>query len=214
MRELVYLSERKLRQFQAPKRRRFSIREIGIPGIGQVGIDQQPDAHLDAVIAHLQRMARWYEEDVPVGQWVHFEARLARQLVVSKESGLRVLLFAEPAVYAGARRLVLHGAPDHLLDRATEPKPSDWGDDSYYSGSFGPVVRPLMRHLATALDGTTSHTVYRGELVDLTNFLDRELDPSTAAWLGGYARVTVDTADLPLVVASPLFVEYVSPPDQ
>jgi uncharacterized protein DUF7019 len=211
VRELVYLSERKLRQFQAPRRRRFSIREIGVPNIVQVGVDQQTISHLDAVVDHLQGMARWYEEKVQVGQWVHFEARLAQQVVVSQESGLRVLLFAEPPGHAGTRRLVLHGAPDHLLDHATEPNPADWDDPH---GSSGAVVRPLMRHLATALDGKTSRADYRDDLVDLTRFLDRELDPHTAAWLGGYARVTVNTADLPLVVASPLFVEYVSPPDQ
>lgn len=212
MRELVYLSERKLRQFQAPPRKRFSIREISIPGIGQVGVDQQSGSHLEAVIAHLEGMARWYEERVPVGGWVHFEARLGHR-VVSNGSGLRVLLFAEPAGHAGTRRLVLHGAPDHLLDYVAPPPDAEWGD-APDPGSFGGTVRPLMRHLATSVDGRTISGDYLDDLPSLTDFLDRELDPHTTAWMAGYARVTVNTASLPLVIASPLFVEYVSPPDQ
>ncbi|TDV44925.1 SAVMC3_10250 family protein [Actinophytocola oryzae] len=210
MRELVYLSERKLRQFRAPRKRRFSIREIGIPGVGQVGIEPQAVSHLDAVVEHLDGMARWYEEKVPVGGWVHFEARLGQCMVDSGESGLRVVLFAEPPGHAGPPRLVLHGAPDHLLGRVTEPA----GGRDHVPASESWMVRPLIWHLATELDGKTSHGDYHSDLPVLNEFLDQHVDPHTAAWMAGYARVTVDTGDLPLVVASPLFVEYVSAPDQ
>lgn len=217
MRELVYLSERKLRQFQAPKKRRFSIREIGIPGIGQVGIDQQADSHLDAVIAHLEDKARWYEEDVQVGQWVHFEARLGHH-VVGGEDRPRVLLLAEPAGGTGSRRLVLHGSPEHLLgEHATLT--TDW-DDAALRGSFASFLRPLIWHLMRtedknpAEDDSKGGALLRRGLWLLNRLLDDALDPDTAAWMAGYARITMNTADLPVVLASPLYVEYVSPPDQ
>lgn len=218
MRELVYLSERKLRQFQVPKKRRFSVREIGIPGIGQVGIDQQADSHLDAVIAHLEGTARWYEEDVQVGQWVHFEARLGYH-VLGGENHPTVLLLAEPADRTGSRRLVLHGSPEHLLGGQATPPATDW-DDGVLHGSFASFLRPLIRHLMITEDKNPveddgkSGALLRQGLRMLNRFLDRALDPDTAAWMAGYARVTMNTAGLPVVIASPLYVEYVSPPDQ
>jgi hypothetical protein len=213
VRELVYLSERKLRQFQEPKRKRFSIREITIPGVGQVGIDQSTSSHLDAVVAHLEGISHWYEEKVPVGQWVHFEAQLGHR-ILSSDSGLRVLMFAEPAGRAGTRRLVLHGAPEHLFGPSRR---AQWGDEepATIDSSHGEAIRPLMWHLATtAAEGRTSQGHYRDDLLDLVGFLDQEIDPRTTAWMAGFARITVDTADLPIVVASPLLVEYVSAPDQ
>jgi hypothetical protein len=108
-----------------------------------------------------------------------FEARLG--LVTTRAERSRLLLFAEPPGHTSARRLVLSGTADYLLDHSNDPEPIQW-------------------------DGH--------DLVDLTRLLDDALDPRAATWMGGYARVTVDTTDLPLVVASPLFVEYVSAPDQ
>jgi hypothetical protein len=46
MRELIYLSERKLSEFRQERRRGFRVRELGVPGFGQVGIEQQGDSHL------------------------------------------------------------------------------------------------------------------------------------------------------------------------
>lgn len=173
MHAIVYLSEPTLRQLQPPRRVvPFSIREHGTPGAG-------PEGPLDLVIARLRRTARWYDEDVPVGEWVRFEARLG--LVTTRAGRSGVLLFAEPPGHASTRRLVLRGTPEYLLDHSTEPSPIRWGGD---------------------------------DLVALTRILDDTLDGRTATWMGGYAQVTAAAADPPLVVASPLFVEYVPAPDQ
>src|SRR6266496_4503172 len=145
-----------------------------MPGMGG-DLTDRPESALDIIIAQLRKGARWYDEDVPVGQWVRFEARLGLVTTPAKQS--RVLLFAEPPGHASTRRLVLRCAPEYLLDHSTEPRPIHWDGD---------------------------------DLVALTRILDSALDERTAALMGGYARVTVDTGNLPLVVASPLFVEYVS----
>src|SRR5262245_30022229 len=102
MHELVYLSESKFSQLQPSRRfEPFSIRKHGIPGMGGAGGDP-PASPLDLIIARLRKEARWYEEDVPVGQWVRFEARLG--LVTAQAEQSRVLLFAELPGHASTRR--------------------------------------------------------------------------------------------------------------
>jgi hypothetical protein len=111
---------------------------------------------------------------------------------------------------------VLHGSPEHLLDYAPSAPPADWRGDRFLamSASRGEVLRPLIRFMAD--DTIEGMDLYQLEfqLSLLSRFLDQKLDPHTASWLAGYARVTVDTTGQPVVVASPLYVEYVPPPDQ
>src|SRR6266496_1640392 len=76
MHDIVYESESMLRQLQPPRRIvPFSIRKHGMPGMGG-DLTDRPESALDIIIAQLRKDARWYDEDVPVGQWVRFEARL------------------------------------------------------------------------------------------------------------------------------------------
>lgn len=105
--ELIYLSEAKLGQFRPERGRRFRVREIGVPGIGQVGVDPPADSHLDDVVDHLAGIARWYgEDDLATGDWVQFDTSLGYTIFES------LVLFAEPP---GDRCLVLHGSAMHLL---------------------------------------------------------------------------------------------------
>lgn len=220
MRELVYLSERKLAAFRpsSPRRRRPGLRgEIGVPGIAKVGADlpaaQADGASLDDVLAYLTETPgklRWYTEDgLRPGQWIQFEALLGTVEMRSYDSE-PVVFFADPEIgRAGSEpRLVLHGSPGHLLGSAEVPSTSIGG---------GASDSRMIRQLLTRLPDTDGEVVEPVRVDDFTirmlrRGLYRRLDPRTATWLGGCARVTVDAADLGVVIASPLHVEYVSPP--
>jgi hypothetical protein len=220
MRELVYLSERKLAAFRpaSPRRRRPGLRgELGVPGIAKVGADlpaTHPDrASLDDVLAHLTETPgklRWYTEDgLRPGQWVQFETLLGTVEMRSYDTE-PVVFFAEPEIdRAGSGpRLVLHGSPGHLLGSADVHSTSIGG---------GASDARAIRHLLTRLPDTDGEVVEPVRVDDFTirtlrRGLRRRLDSRTATWLGGCARVTVDAADLGVVIASPLYVEYVSPP--
>jgi hypothetical protein len=91
MRELVYLSDRKLAAFlpdPPPWWRRLGQRatfEIATP-VATVGIGAQPAPTADAArlsrfsatVAEIERTARWFAEPgLEIGQWVQFEARMA-----------------------------------------------------------------------------------------------------------------------------------------
>jgi hypothetical protein len=186
MRELIYLSERKLSEFRQERRRGFRVRELGVPGFGQVGIEQQGDSHLDDVIDHLGGIARWFEEDgLTPGEWAQFEATMS-YLVLEPPSTAAVLLFADEP---GGRRLLLHGSPDHLIGTPPGtrlPAPSV---------SLGPV-----------LSRTLTAYVNNPDARPLLDHLADPYEPELAARMTGFARVTAvgDGG----VVASPLFVAY------
>ena len=192
MRELIYLSDAKLRQFHPERGPRLRVREIGVPGIGQVGIDQPAGAHLDAVVEHLSGIARWYtEDDLATGDWVQFETALG--YTVTGTDRLPVLLFAEPP---GEPRLVLHGSPHHLVGGALPdvPRPELFA-------SHGPMfARAVSRLLAQERDG-------RDGIRALLDDVAEAFAPDLLTPVNGYARVTM-TSDSGLVVASPLFVAF------
>jgi hypothetical protein len=192
MRELVYLSEGKLREFRQERRRGFRVREIGVPGVGQVGIEQPADSHLDDVIDHLGGIARWYEEDgLTPGEWVQFETAMS-YVVLEFEDLWPILLFAEAP---GDRRLVLHGSPEHLIGAPAPPTTKlPW-----LNMSRGPALKRLLAALAKQL-GT------RPRIGHLLDHVEDPFDPELAAPMTGYARVTA-TGD-GVVMASPLFVAY------
>lgn len=220
MRELVYLSERKLAAFHPePRRRRPSLRgEFGVPGVAKIGADlpaaQADRPSLDDVLTYLTETPgklRWFTEDgLQPGQWIQFEARLC-VVEVRAWRAPPVVFFAEPGVGhpAPGCRLVLHGSPEHVLGAAVDvPRITMRGGASDARGigyllaelpdTDGEVVAPVR--------------VSRFNVEMLRLGLARRLDPRTAVWLGGCARVTVDAAEFGVLIASPLHVEYVSPP--
>ena len=186
MRELLYLSEDKLRAFQPERGRRFRVREIGVPGVGQVGVDPPADAHLDAVVEHLSGIARWYAEDgLVAGDWVQFETALGYTVFEP------LLLFAEPP---GDRRLVLHGSPHHLFGGGTAPEGPATGL------SHRPALRAVLARFA-------SHEHRHPRLDALLDHVEEAFAPGAVTPMTGFARVT-DTGYAGLVVASPLFVAF------
>jgi hypothetical protein len=136
MRELVYLSDRKLRQFlpdPKPRWRRLGrLRaEVKAP-LGSVSVEpaspedaEATAAHLQRVVAHVERSAQWFtSETLVAGEWIYFEDRLHYGVFGHGVHGLynndpdpnSALLFINarrPGI--GQTRLLLHGSPEHLL---------------------------------------------------------------------------------------------------
>jgi hypothetical protein len=131
MRELVYLSDAKLRQFLPEPRRFFPAGRAKVSVTTPVGgVEVEPGEASDGertlarrfarVVAHVERGARWFgDEEVRAGQWVAFEAPLNHVGLRGEFEGM--LLFADPAEpvegyeRGGLTRLVLHGSAKHLL---------------------------------------------------------------------------------------------------
>lgn len=127
MRELVYLSDRKLRQFM-PERPRRLVRggwQVTTP-VGGVGLEQEvPDAErergerLRRIVRHVSGTAGWFAEPgLRAGAWVQFEAPLNFRLLRDVAPGM--VLFVDPPCAVegygsgGAVRLLLHGSVRHL----------------------------------------------------------------------------------------------------
>jgi hypothetical protein len=126
MRELVYLSDAKLRQFLPKPRRFFQAGRAKVSVTTPVGgLDVEPGSAPDEerararrfarVVAHVERGARWFwDEGLRAGQWVAFEAPL--NYLVLRGEFEEMVLFADPAEAvegyerAWRARLVLHGS--------------------------------------------------------------------------------------------------------
>lgn len=209
MRELIYLSERKLRQFDLPKARWNPLRRVRevsakVPlDLGEVKLalaDASGSAvpNLDVVIDQIERSARsskWYVDDrVMPGSWVQFDtplnyARVGESDFLNPDSVLQsdALVFLEPRHEPTdgndiKTRLLLHGSASHLVG-GNRTRPSNAG----LSPSFGPEFFAMLGRCVPGdrLPGDLAET--------LIQQLDRSHGPSTAAWMAGYARVTLRT---------------------
>lgn len=136
MRELVYLSKRKLRQFdlgRAPRGLRARVKAaIRAPlGIGELTVEtdsrQRDLPELDDVITALERSERaavWFTDNAQPGQWVQFEAPMSYTTIG------KVVVFldadAQSAAYpsGGDVRLMLHGSSEHLVGGDPVPRTS------------------------------------------------------------------------------------------
>jgi hypothetical protein len=139
VRELVYLSNRKLEQFMLSRPRRWWQRagvegEVRLPGLGGVKVTRPNEPaerarpELDRVIDALERSeraARWFtEDDLRPGQWVHFEARLNHS-VMDEENFRSAVLFLQPGWTTSPTgrnlQLLLHGSAEHLAGAPPRP---------------------------------------------------------------------------------------------
>lgn len=238
MREIVYLSESKLRQFVPEPRRvpRAGALRVTSP-FGGIDMDAPaPDSeqgqlrHLRDVCKYVGLVADWYAvPDLRPGQWVQFEAPL--RCVTLSGAHRDLVLFVDSASGRGTEpaadekiRLIMHGSARHL--RGWTPMSVDGPALEVNSASSlgtafvtraGQVVEALtrLRDPLTA-EQTQSRTVVRLHdrgVQELLNALDNEdgsIDMS--AMMTGYARITGLLPSTPAtprcVVASPLVVEY------
>ncbi|MFF8598837.1 SAVMC3_10250 family protein [Streptomyces sp. NPDC015232] len=237
MREVVYLSRGKLRQFLPEPRRapRAGALRLTTP-LGGVDVDapaadgeQDQMRHLQRVQKHLERSAAWYEEPgLRPGQWVQFEADL-RCVTLRGDYSSLVLFVDSGSADGGACRLLMHGSVHHLLGLTPEPttgpaleRCTGGGEDSggeTFLTKAGEVVRQLTAPAPHA-DGSEplspaplAPTLSSHGIRVLLAALDAGRgDIDASAPMIGYARVT---ALLPerngaprCLVASPLTVEY------
>ncbi|MEU5080896.1 hypothetical protein HB370_34785 [Streptomyces sp. DSM 40868] len=237
LREFVYVSDSKLRQF-LPKPSRLSMPaaiRLNTP-VGGVDLEQGPPdsergrlRRLEKVDRHLNDRAEWFGDPaVRPGGWVWFEAPL--RCVTLRGEYQHMVLFADPAPGEDEEygrqtgcRLLMHGSARHLLGYAPVsvegPQLMDIEGGSSIGWSFLTSVGHVVRTLSlgsgpAAVDAPVPSTELHGAGVrELMAALDtRHAQAGGAALMQGYARVTTvlpasDTAAR-LVVASPLTVEY------
>ncbi|MFI6008655.1 SAVMC3_10250 family protein [Streptomyces sp. NPDC051243] len=180
VRELVYLSHGKLRQF-LPERRLRAPRakwQLSTP-VGGVGwepealdVERARNERLHQVVEHVSASARWFTEgDLRAGSWVQFEAPL-NYLMLRGPLAPDMVLFVDPprpveGYETGGRvRLVLHGSARHLVGSqnpvVAEPPPLDMEQlgalGGSIGGSFGRLVLPPAASLLTNLAGEPAVT--------------------------------------------------------
>lgn len=200
VRELVYLSHRKLEMFAAGQPRRWRDRaqaegEIKIPGIGGFKLSPKASApntfpELDRVVAELEgsdRAPKWFTDDtIQPGQWIHFEAPLSyikiRRAVIFLDPPSPRLDYPE----GKERRLVLHGSAEHLVDNSLTPELDE--EARRIGGAYGGSEFPAFsRMLGTLLDSlnreidkytgqaTSIHPRHTDAAYELTHHLDRAI---------------------------------------
>ncbi|MFD1829317.1 SAVMC3_10250 family protein [Streptomyces desertarenae] len=219
VRELVYLSDNKLKQFVPGRRRwgrtgrrlnRFRLdanTPVGGGGIEfDLGGEPAPAAaavrDLDAVVGYIEEHALWYQDpDARAGRWVYFEAPLHFFRVGSRDPGIGTVLFLDSPVsdgYApGPCRLLLHGNDRHLL--APLPSTGLTLKDVAGSAFTAPGVRrtagvgqpPAADRIDAAPEPMLPPAPAPPPFV-VSKVIERAdfLPPAGAAWMRGYARVT------------------------
>ncbi|MFK0216822.1 SAVMC3_10250 family protein [Streptomyces vinaceus] len=236
MREFIYVSDNKLRQFTAPPRRlhRTAAVRLSTPFGGfeldapLVDAERARQRHLIQVSEHLEESARWFADpDLRPGHWVWFEAPLRQISLTGRFRHL--VLFVDPApgedlTYDEERgcRLLMHGSGQHLLGQPPErvdrlPLEGIAGGDSIgttFLTQAGQVVQALSLQQEPAVDGEAPRQGLPEDGVrDLMLALDSApRQARMASWTRGFARVTAllpsSPGIAPCLVASPLTVEY------
>jgi hypothetical protein len=192
VRELIYVSERRLHDLHADRPPRWWRR-----------------------IERSDRAPRWWAEaGLTPGQWVHFEHRLNYGVLDFPGSATVFFWSAGAAAFWGGTAaeasrdigdpawLLLHGSPEHVVGHRP-PR---------FSQRDNRCAMPAHGQLPTG-----DQLLFR--VADVLRGLSQVLPTTSAAWMSGYARVTA-TVRLPpgkripdrIVIATPLYVEYVDAP--
>lgn len=184
------------------------------------------------------RPGRWVQFDAPLNYSL-LDQRYFGGMLVFLDSGRP----APGYPTGGAVRLLLHGSARHLAGAVASVRVAGEVEEqrSYPAGDGGQSslgypqqsaggyiglarnVELLVGTMASA-DATPPRNLSRGQRRDpglaeaterLVDALDAQMYPETAAWMTGYARVTValDRGTTRYVVASPLNVEHTDPPE-
>lgn len=240
MRELVYLSDRKLEQFLPALRSMWPRPKVNIKTpVVEIGVEPAPEVEraklkqLARVIAHIERTARWYTDPgAAAGQWVHFEAPL-NYLVLDGGPVPGMVLFVDRVKPGCSDRLILHCSGTHLRiedrPRKVAPPPGQDVEPAAHAGSGAgaftantiALLLAILRAQPPAAAGTSvvpnpsTSRHLPGATAELLRTIDGRTHPETAAWMAGYARVTanfVGPGSVRHVIASPLYIEYAPPP--
>ncbi|MHB6910216.1 SAVMC3_10250 family protein [Streptomyces sp. CB02959] len=218
MREFIYLSDAKLRQFiPKPRRlRRAGALRLSTP-VGGIDLDapatdadSSRQRQLAQVVEYLEEAARWFTEpDLRAGQWIQFEAPL--RYITLKGDYRDMVLFVDsapgedPEYESAACRLIMHGSARHLLGLPAVPVEGPLLTDidggcsmgTTFITAAGRVVRAMAAESALTHDEfvTDAHQpcneLSAQGVCDLLKTLDAvHAAVITAAWVQGYARVT------------------------
>ncbi len=217
MRELIYLSQGKLRQFQTERRAGLwqRIRQVGVKAPLGIGLDvtlsdATTESHpsLAKVLKHIDRSdrpARWFEEEgLQVGEWVKFKARL-NYVIYSELVTLGgqpapasppppPLFFWQPRPNPEAPdnvMLLLHGSPENLVGI----NPTDVPSTVAIIQRVGSVLAEVSKYLfalrvAEPHDLPSDMDDFQVQIYELCVRLYSKLPPETASWMAGYAKVT------------------------
>ncbi|MFD9007064.1 SAVMC3_10250 family protein [Streptomyces sp. NPDC059582] len=239
MQELIYLSDAKLRQFVPERRRRTRIGRrltalrlnasaLAVGGsleldLAEVSAASGSRERLPDVIKTIEEHALWYQDpDVQTGRWVYFEAPF--NVAGANGQIYKTVLFMDAPAASGDEqthlsgvRLLLHGSPDHLLRPVPETDIVVYG----VSGSLlSSLIHEVVEDPLPNADNINAPHAPREPLRDVRRGVCRALDvsnrfPEGAAWMRGYARVTLAVGPDPArqvpyaqVLATPLYVEY------
>jgi hypothetical protein len=236
MRELVYVSQRKLSQFQPERPRGGFLRRITGLGakaplsMGEISLtlvdsNAYSGPHLNDVLEELEsrrRRVQWYEDEaVRVGDWVQFEALMNYGVVEERILPDPPLLFWEPgrdypSDGSAGPSFLLHGSPDGLVGNPAGVSVGIANSDPVGLARALQLIRDSDESLAAGppLDGWN----WAHALSKIIQRLNRYYPPFMAGWLAGYARVTgivppSDDARDGYILATPLYVERVSEPE-
>ncbi|MFE7113590.1 SAVMC3_10250 family protein [Streptomyces sp. NPDC057575] len=215
MRELIYLSERKLAQFRENRspRRRWKRRgsELGATaplGLGelQFTLADAPQGHpnLERVLRHLESLtpkpAEYSEASPAAGQWVKFKTRMNYQLVrpTTDDRDDNGELIDYPV---GPAAVVFWEPPSQLESlSSTKPRLVLHGSPEHFLGLAAMTPEPTdlsvsRSYLPGFMDLLYGNRPRNGEdpgraLGDLLHQLDGPFPPHAAGLFVGYARVT------------------------
>ncbi|HEV8562267.1 MAG TPA: SAVMC3_10250 family protein [Actinophytocola sp.] len=217
---------------------KLPILEIGMEPAGDA--EKKRLKHLARVIAEIERSARWFTEpDIATGQWVHFEAPL--NYLTVNTSHQDVAFFVDRGTASkdyptgGTVRLLLHCSGTHLIMGQAPVKVSRPVGElvkvhsdipASFPSSGGWLTVDNVEHLLQKLryypqpaDTRRAEPLERTPRLPvaisrLLLAIDGRVFPETAAWMAGYARISANLTDGDnrYVVASPLYVEYATPP--
>lgn len=220
VRELIYVSQAKLRQLVPDLPKRAGLRdveaEVNTPVGGfKVGkAAREVDPGLAAAVARLEasdRAPEWFvEPGIRPGEWVHFEAPMSYGDV----GGAVVFLDSDQVDDSypsrGGLRLLLHGSSEHLVGPAAPPRVP-----SQPMSMWPRFVRALTLEYEMNVELARPHHSFLKWVVRILDRLTDSLQPAyTAGWVAGYARVTavipIDSGTL--LAATPLYVEHVAAP--
>jgi hypothetical protein len=236
VRELVYLSDRKIAQFMPALRQlqRWPRISARIPGIDLSWEPSADERHrqLTQVVAQIERTAVWFADPAArPGQWLQFEAPLNCVTVFGILFLTNPPTQDDPAI--GATRLLLHGSAEHSwtgLRPANVPAPQamtevaprpDGSAQTLFTVDSVAVLLRLLSAQRPPADGpdplaAPAGTNLAAASTALLAALDARTYPETATWMTGFARLTarVDADPATHILASPLYIEYAPPPDR
>jgi hypothetical protein len=224
MRELVYLSTRKLNGFhQMGSSFTAATAEIGLqaPGVsarfGVAPATGEPQAErrkLEKVIRHIdKRAAPWTDPNLAPGSWVRFDLPMGFSVFSEFTGHHPVVLFAGTAELDGRElRLLLSGSPVHLLG-ADFPKDNYWASQGRYLDRLAVLIRDYdeiredgdddVRDRLADMQPTTGQ-----ELLHAYAAAARQSPQRARARLSGHARVLLRLPEHDLLAATPLYVQF------